>query len=569
MMESYVEPQSEPLIESLSEEYRNEYLYHNGENFERLIDKIRWLHQQLSYDRPIRTGRRNIDSWFSYDNELLKYHSNDNGEDSQTTMLKCVESFDGCLLWYNPNALFNITPTPLLDTVALTTITALYNPNAIWDITSGKFILTEQKVVKTLAENVGWDWRKSGGTSTFGGKATLNYAIKLGLNRCDYKNIKKGLINDYVVLISDSCHFSIESVCNHVGIGRDNCLRVPTDENGQIQIEQLSEIMQSSISRNKKIACVILNGGGTMNLAIDPILQVSLLLDSIVSLYELEYRPFLHIDSVITWAWLFYDERYCTSKNKGVQDKLTYTATRISEITYADSFSADFHKTGFCPYVSSFFVTQNKRELIEINGISNDAAGEGLFGDARNFDVTLENSRSATGIITAFHVLERMGKKGFTEHLTYYTTVSERFKYRIHEKYTENFEILNYSTLGFEVVIKINFNGNKISYSEICDSNEFVRNSYKILCESFFEYICYGDYSNSNDVPFIGYVAKFKFGNNPGGSPAFLIYPMSPNITNKDVESILERLLQSKINFEKALEAGEFKARRTIQEPPK
>ena len=94
-----------------------------------------------------------------------------------------LELFEGVVRWHSPRAMYNLTPPPLLHTVAATSIAMLYNPNLVWDIPSGKIALAEQRVVKEVAEYTGWDWKVAGGVFTFGGKATDMYGIKVGLKR--------------------------------------------------------------------------------------------------------------------------------------------------------------------------------------------------------------------------------------------------------------------------------------------------------------------------------------------------------------------------------------------------
>src|SRR4051794_26727904 len=67
-----------------------------------------------------------------------------------------LEAFDGVWRPHHPDMMFNLTPSPMLDTVALAAVTALYNPNGIWDLTCGKFALLEQKVLRYLGRLAGW-----------------------------------------------------------------------------------------------------------------------------------------------------------------------------------------------------------------------------------------------------------------------------------------------------------------------------------------------------------------------------------------------------------------------------
>lgn len=40
---------------------------------------------------------------------------------------------------------------------------------------------------------------------------------------------------------------------------------------------------------------------------------------------------------------------------------------KVQEFKYADSLGVDFHKTGFCPYVSSLFIVRNRDDFYNFN----------------------------------------------------------------------------------------------------------------------------------------------------------------------------------------------------------
>lgn len=562
----------ERVIPAYGKKWKDEFIGRRDENFSALLEKLRWMHDHLQSDQLHRSGRRNINPWFSYEEELERACVPQQGKSFKEAAAKSLESFEGSIRWHHPDALFNITPSPLLDTVALTALTALYNPNGIWDMTAGKFILTEKKVIRMLAKLAGWDSATSGGLFTNGGKATLQYAVKSGLNQCDRQSVENGLRGDYAVIISDACHFSVESVCNYAGIGRSSCVRVRTGSDGVIDMAALQISIDEQIRRGRKIACVILSGGGTMNLCIDPVQETAEMLEKARVEHGLPYKPHLHLDSVISWAWLFVSPNAHAEKlgvREIVAERLRRAARRIREIKHADSFGADFHKTGLSPYISSCFVSKNRQELVSLNSPVLKQDDDHLFGDVCNFERTIENSRPCMGIVSAYHVIERLGKRGFEEYLAYCVSVGEKFRQLAVDKFREQFEVINTESLGFEVVLKINFNGERRTYNQICFSTKASREVYRKVCEEFFEYICYGEACNSNDTPFIGYVMNYKFGSNPGGLPAFLLYPTSVHIRDEDAFSIMERLLGAVRGFEEAKRRGELRSRKRLKAPPK
>lgn len=567
----------ERVIPNFASKFANEFLTPQESNIGTLVSKIELLAASLSDIKHNRQGRRAIDAYFDYKNETKDSEIPLKGLDYNQATVRSLEAFEGTIRWHNPNALFNLVPSPLLDTVALSTLTTLYNPNAFYDFTAGKFNLIEKRVVKALAKLANWDWEKAGGFYTTGGKSTLLYAIKTGINKSERQVVNKGLTNNHVVITSAACHFSIESVCNYLGIGQDNCVRVATGANGTIDLVKLKDEIENVLSQGKQIACVIASGGGTLNLAIDPVIEIRKILDQATDDFQLNYRPHLHFDTVISWAWLFFaaDQSYYRAQvnNTNVLAKIESAVKAIQQVEAADSFGIDFHKTGLCPAVSSFFVAKSFEDPTRTNiERLNSLAEHDSFGDARYCDITIENSRACLGIISAYHVLQRFGIHGFQDYISYLLHVRKKFEQVVNEKYSDDFEVVNTNTQGFEIVLKINFFGNALSYQQICQLPEAKKTQYKEICEEFRQFITYGNYCNDNNVPFIGYVRQYTFGVEPGGLPAFLLYPTSIYTTDESVEQILESLQEAVQVFKKAKANGELilpKRKDLQKDPPK
>lgn len=459
---------------------------------------------------------------------------------------RSLEAFEGCIRWHHPHALFNITPSPLLDTVALTTLTALYNPNALWDITSGKFLLLEKRITRFLARLVGWT-NSAGGLFTFGGKATLMYAIKSGLNRCDPQAPTRGLRHRYVVLTSTNAHFSIESVCNYLGLGHAACRRVPVDSSGVIDRSLLETELRAAITRGDRIACVILSGGATMNLRIDPVDDVRDIVERCAADHNLSYRPHIHVDSVISWAWLTFaadaPELIDPLLPWRVRDNLTATVRAVASIAAADSFAADFHKTGLSPYSSSCYIARDELALLDLDRADNiQRAPETHFGDLCNFDRTFENSRNCTGIISAYQVLHRLGIRGLRWYLLGLLTSVERMRDAIRHRYPDTMQILNDNTLGFEIVVYLDLDGCGTDFTSIETGTAPTRRQYTERANSFREWLLHSDYCATEAVPFIGYVTSYTDDQHPAGLPAFLLYSTSVNLDDAAIADILRRL---------------------------
>jgi len=554
-----------------------DFLGKNEENIIALLNKINIVFDEVSMPGFKRLGRRYLDLNFKYDEIINHNDVPNNGLSFKESITKSLEALEGCIRWHNPNALFNITHSPMLDTIALTLITKLYNPNSLWDITSGKYTLLEKRVVKILASLANWNTNNCGGISTFGGKATLMYAIKSGVNKADKSTIIEGINGNIVVLTSGAAHFSIESVCNYLGIGKKNCCRIPTGRNGTIDLKEFENMAREYLKLDKKIGCIILSGGGTVNLSIDPVFSVRRIINKLAIEYKLDYIPHIHFDTVISWVWLFFqftlDFKFTYIKSKVIVNKILKAYKLIKQVKYADSFGVDFHKTGLCPYSSSFFVTKNYKDILNLNNeLQNHISQDKYFGDVCNFDRTFENSRSCSGVITAYQVINRLGKQGFQSYLIYFLHVNELFKKIISQSYKDYFEVINKQSLGFEIVIKIHFLNTRISYKKMCQFTVNDQQEYRQLCNEFSEFINNHEFCEEGNTPFIGYITNYKFGNKNITIPAFLLYPVSMNLDEPQVKDIVNRLKLSVKKFNELKKSGKFistKRWENAKEPPK
>ncbi|WP_237088785.1 hypothetical protein [Paenibacillus larvae] len=155
-------------------EKEEEFLHPLEDNLETLLNNIAFLQKQIK-------GRNYLNPKFAsepflYKEDLAKSHVPEKGKSTEEVFKTLSEMFEGSIRPQSPYALFNMVPSPLLDTVAAAAMTQLYNINSLMDAFSGKAILFEQRIARAVGRLVGWE--QSYGVSCNGGKLTLFYAIK-------------------------------------------------------------------------------------------------------------------------------------------------------------------------------------------------------------------------------------------------------------------------------------------------------------------------------------------------------------------------------------------------------
>ncbi len=368
---------------------------------------------------------------------------------SKKDVAKTVSSlFHGVSRWHSPRVMYNVAPPPLLSTVVTKTFTSLYNPNLVLDTASGESILTEQKVIKAIAEYVGWKWTEAGGTFTFGGKATTMYGIKLGLKKCSPNSSTEGIKENIIVLSTKSGHPSHISDAEWLGIGTKNVIRLNIDVNSRIDLEDMKNVMETKIKEGKKIATIIISGGTTNNMVVDPIKNVVKLRNEIVQKFELDYIPHIHVDSVVGFPWIFFKDYNFKINNLNIDQKalkkISIIAKDLKYLYMADSFGIDFHKMGFCPYISSLFMVKDKSVF---NGQKED-----FFTHGQNspFTYSIENSRSGDGPNSAYVALSTLGVRGFQILIAHLTETAIDLQNKLKE--TGLFEMINEAGLGSSIM---------------------------------------------------------------------------------------------------------------------
>jgi len=491
-----------------------------------------------------------------YNNYIKDKHLPYKSKEISNVLLEYSTLFQRSILWENPGTMINITPPANIASIVAAFYTSLYNPNFAQDESSGYLMATELIVSKYLSELVEWNTSKSRGVFTFGGKGTNLYAVKIGLQKAIPNIVNDGINNHKVIVFSTTkshpCH---KEICDWLGLGKNSCFRIPVDKNGQIIIEELEIKLRKCITEGIKIGCIILNGGTTNEIIIDPIKKVVNLRDKLVKEYNLDYVPHIHVDAVIGWAWLFF--KYYDFKtnelnmNNQELNKIFSMKEKINEIKYADSFGADFHKTGFCPYISSIFMAKDFNDVTGLGEKKDKGIDNLKFGEYSPFEYTLELTRSSIGPVSAYAALETFGVSGFQKLLYNIFSNSEFIREYLHSK--DNFEVINMETEGIATLFIItppsvskNYNdyiwGDEEELKELLEYNH----SFYLYCLKMLE------------EKKVGFKITFSKSYKPYGvnnsTGALKIYPMSPVVNKIEIQKYLDEIINTKRLYDESAE---------------
>ncbi|MBL9123722.1 MAG: aspartate aminotransferase family protein, partial [Planctomycetaceae bacterium] len=183
-----------------------------------------------------------------------------------------------------------------------------------------------------------------------------------------------------------------------------------------IDLTALEGAARDAIAAGRRIAAFVATLGTTDAFGLDDLEAIVALRDRLVTECGLDYRPHVHADAVIGWAWSVFQDYDFEENPLGFRGRtvrsLAAADHRIRHLGLADSIGIDFHKTGFTPYVSSLLLLKDGHDF-EL--IARDRARMPYLYQAGEYHpgkYTLETTRSGMGPLAALANLLLFGKQG-------------------------------------------------------------------------------------------------------------------------------------------------------------
>jgi glutamate/tyrosine decarboxylase-like PLP-dependent enzyme len=410
--------------------------------------------------------------------------------------------------------LFNLNALPTVDAIAAASLSVMANVNGLMDAFAGEAMLVEQKVARTIGRWAGWP--ESMGISCTGGKATMLYALRCAIARHDANAARAGISRPMVVLCSAGAHYSVEHAASIVGLGSQQVKRVALDRRGSMRPDALRDVLEDAHADGEVVAAVICSGGTIIDFCCDDLAEVHL----VVAEYAAEHRatmPYLHFDSVIGWLYLALRGLpapvvdHIVDQGAG-RRRVAEVLARVTALNDFDSLGVDLHKTGMCPYASSFFVGRDSG-FMDLLGDGDYSYGDEDFrlGSFRSYRYTLENTRSTHGTLAAWVNLVGLGRSGLGAYLK-----------DLHEgrgglesalKRHGRFTALNATSLGWELVFDI-------------PQPASIQANYRDFAVSFMEH-CWTRVAQGEGLPLFSIIPEYRVDHQLEQSRvAFVLYPM-------------------------------------------
>jgi aromatic-L-amino-acid decarboxylase len=216
----------------------------------------------------------------------------------------------------------------------------LNNIGLLWK-TSPALVELEQVTLRWLAEWLGlptsWFAMTLGGASTASIHSVI--AAREAALREDRAAGRAADPSRLLLYASEQAHSSIEKTMLALGLGRDNCRKIPVDEEFRMRPDVLEAAIRADLAAGGRPFCVVATVGTTSTSSVDPVPAIA----------EIASRHSL---------WLHVDAAYA-----GIAAVLPEKRNILDGCEHADSFIVNPHKWLFTPMELTAFYSRRPEDL--------------------------------------------------------------------------------------------------------------------------------------------------------------------------------------------------------------
>ncbi len=214
-----------------------------------------------------------------------------------------VSYLEGMFLWGHPGCQVHVVAPPSIASIIGVLLPAVYNPNLCSEETSRRVAEAEVRSAAMAADLVGYAAEAAAGVFTFGGTGAMLYGVKAGLEKALPGCLQHGVRGEPVVLASDESHACVLGVAGWLGIGQDRVVRVATHPDNSVRVDLLEQAAREVLASGGSIAAIVATLGTTDAFGLDDLPALHAVRERLVEEFALPYRPHLHADAAIGWAW--------------------------------------------------------------------------------------------------------------------------------------------------------------------------------------------------------------------------------------------------------------------------
>ncbi|CAG8696015.1 7549_t:CDS:2 [Gigaspora margarita] len=247
----------------------------------------------------------------------------------------------------------------------------LLNANSHVYHVSPALTIIENTVSQSLAKLLGMG-EESGGITCPGGSFSNQLAM-ITARTCMFPEIKTKGYHAFgkklMVFTSISGHYSIDKTAMTLGLGIDNVIKVPCDDQGRMRTDELERLIKNSFQRGEMPFYINATAGTTVLGSFDPLFEIGKIAK--------RYNLWFHIDG--SWGGsLVFSNKY---------------RHMIDGANLADTFVLNPHKMLGTPLQCSFLLARDKKIFSQSNSLKaeylfrqDDDLGDGTVGCGRRPD---------------------------------------------------------------------------------------------------------------------------------------------------------------------------------------
>ncbi len=276
----------------------------------------------------------------------------------------------GITHWQNPNffAYFQANTSP--PSILAEMLTATLGVQGMKWETSPAATELEERMMEWLGDAIGIPKQWSGVIQDSASMATLS-AILTARERLSKYQINERGFEGYTklrVYCSDQTHSSIEKGAKIAGVGKNNVVKIPTNDQLEMRSDLLRQQIESDIKDGYQPLCIVAALGTTGTMAMDPLDEIGMLAE--------KHNIWLHVDAAYAGAAFLLPEYQDLMKG----------------IEKADSFVFNPHKWLFTNFDCTAYFVKDKKGLLNTFSILPEylkTASDGLVNNYCDWGIPL------------------------------------------------------------------------------------------------------------------------------------------------------------------------------------
>ena len=329
----------------------------------------------------------------------------------------------GITHWQHPNFFAYFPANTSFPSILGEMLTATLGTQCmIWD-TSPAAAELEERVMNWLRDLMGIPSSFEGVIQDTASTATLTAILSAREKVTNFESNQHGIAqNNFRVYCSTETHSSIEKAVKIAGLGKNNLVKIPVDNQLRMQATALEKAIQEDLKNGYRPICIVAAIGTTGTTAIDPLKEIAKI--------SQKFNIWLHVDAAYAGSALILPE----------------FQWMIEGIEQVDSFVFNPHKWLLTNFDCSVYFIKDKENLLKTFEVLPEylkTANRGIVNDYRDWGVPLGRRFRA---LKLWFVLRNYGVEGLQKQLRVHLSLAQALTTWI--KNSPDFELLAPTTLN-------------------------------------------------------------------------------------------------------------------------